>query len=156
MRTFLLSAAIFMLVFVGVAPSGARTQTTEVKIYGYFFIAGKVPAAFKDIEVMDIEIPPYVDKRKHSAPDYGRIRLKSRRAVDYDLLKPTLDGNNLSFKTKAVRGISYEFSGTLNRTNFDEPQPGAKEIVLSGTLKKLRAGKEIAASEVAYRWELGD
>jgi hypothetical protein len=76
--------------------------------------------------------------------------------LDFPLLKPTLDGKNLSFKTKAVRGVSYEFSGTLNRTNFDEPQPGAEEIVLSGTLKKLRAGKEIAASQVTYRWELGD
>src|SRR3954468_17376176 len=101
MRTFLLSAAIFMLVFVGAAPSGAQTRTDEVKIYGYFFIAGKVPAAFKNIEVMDIEYPPYVDNRKkQSAPDYGRIRLNGRRAFDFSLLKPTLDGNNLSFKTK--------------------------------------------------------
>ena len=156
MRTFLLSVAIFVLVLVSVAPAGAQTQTNEVKIYGYFFIADKVPAAFKDIEVMDIEFPPYVDTAKHAAPDYGRISLKGRRALDFPLLKPTLDGKNLSFKTKAVRGVSYEFSGTLNRTNFDEPQPGAEEIVLSGTLKKLSAGKEIAASQVTYRWELGD
>src|ERR1043165_3663709 len=73
MRTFLLSVAIFVLVLVSVAPAGAQTQTNEVKIYGYFFIADKVPAAFKDIEVMDIEFPPYVDTAKHAAPDYGRI-----------------------------------------------------------------------------------
>jgi hypothetical protein len=156
MRAFLLSVAIFMLAFIAVAPSGARTQTNEVKVYGYFFIAGKVPAAFKDIDVMDISIPGYVDSTKHGAPDYGRIRLKGRRGVDYLLLKPTLDGKNLSFKTKAVRGVSYEFSGTLNRTNFDEPQPGAEEIVLRGTLKKLQGRKEIAASQVTYTWELGD
>jgi hypothetical protein len=160
MRTFLLAAAIFMLVMVGVPPSGAQTQTSETKIYGYFSINGKAPAAFRDIEIMDIEMPPYVDSTKpHAPPDYGRIRTsQGRRAItiDYELLKPTLDGKNLSFKTKAVRGVSYEFDGTLTRTNFDEPRPEYNEIVLRGTLKKLKAGKPIATSKVGYTWQLGD
>lgn len=153
MRTFLLSVIVFVLVFVSGVPSGARTQISQEKVYGYFSIAGKVPAAFKDIEVMDIEIPPYIDKTKPGAPDYGRIRTTNR---DYSLLKPTLDGKNLSFTTKAVRGVHYEFSGTLTRTDFDEPRPASDEIVLRGTLKKLKAGKPIATSKVAYTWELGD
>lgn len=160
MRTFLLSTFIFMLLLVTGAPSGARSQTDKVTIYGYFSINGKAPAAFRDIEVMDIELPAYVDSTKpHAPPDYGRIRTsQGRRAItiDYQLLKPTLDGKHLNFKTKAVGGVNYEFDGTLTRTNFDEPRPEYNEIVLRGTLKKLRAGKVIAASEVAYTWQLGD
>jgi hypothetical protein len=160
MRTFLLAAAIFMLVCVGVTSSGARTQTDEVKIYGYFSIEGKTPAAFREIEMMDIELPAYVDSTKpHALPDYGRIQTsQGKRAIriDYNLLKPTVAGKNLNFKTKAVRGVNYEFDGTLTRTNFDEPRPEYKDIVLRGTLKKLRAGKVIATSEVAYTWQLGD
>ena len=156
MRTFLLSAAIFMLAFVGVAPSGARTQTGEPDIHGYFSIAGKVPVAFQNIDYTDILLPGYVDSAKPGAPYYGHIQIKGKRGGAYPLLKPTLDGKNLSFKTKAVAGVNYEFTGTLTRINFDPPQPEAEEIVLKGTLRKLRAGKEIAASEVAYSWYLGD
>ena len=156
MRTFLLSAAIFMLALVGVAPSGARTQTGEPMIHGYFFMAGKVPVAFRNIDFTDILLPGYVDSAKPGPPYYGHIELKGKGILDYPLLKPTLDGKNLSFKTQVRAGISYEFTGTLDRINFDPPQPEAEDIVLRGTLRKLRAGKEIAAGEVAYRWYLGE
>ena len=155
MRTLvLLLATALLLVSVVTVPSSARPRTSEDKIYGYFFFAGKAPAAFKDIDHFDLSIPAYVEKGK--PPDYGRIRLKARNKPVYLLLKPTLDGKNLSFKTRAVRGVSYEFSGTLTRTDFDEPRPASDEVVLRGTLKKIQAGKTIAESKVSFTWELGD
>jgi len=150
----LLLATALLLVSVVAVPSSTLPRTSKDKVYGYFFFAGQAPAAFKDIDHFDLSIPAYVEKGKR--PDYGRIRLKARNKRDYLLLKPTLDGKNLSFKTKAVGGISYEFSGTLTRTDFDEPRPASGEIVLRGTLKKIKAGKTIAESKVSFTWELGD
>jgi hypothetical protein len=151
-KLVLLSAASFLLVFVA-APSSTRSRTSEDKVYGYFSLAGTVPAAFKNIDHINLSIPAYEEPGK--PPDYGRIRLKGNKP-DYVLVKPTLEGKNLTFKTKAVGGVSYEFSGTLTRTDFDEPRPADGEIVLRGTLKKIQAGKTIAESKVSFTWELGD
>jgi hypothetical protein len=51
-------------------------------------------------------------------PTYGRIRLKRKGQPDYVLRSVIVTGNNLSFKTKAVHGVSYDFTGTLTITDF--------------------------------------
>jgi hypothetical protein len=52
--------------------------------------------------------------------------------------------------------VSYQFDGMLTRTNFDSPEPSSDEVALSGTLKKIKAGKVVASSWVRYTWFLGD
>jgi hypothetical protein len=132
-------------------------QTFEDDVFGFFMISGKAPKEFADIDHLDLggngeygagANPPY----------YGQIRLKDKKKTDFKLLKPTLKGKNLSFKTQAVKGISYEFTGTLTQTDFSTPelQPEATEKVLSGTLRKMKAGKMIAESKVEFTWFLGD
>jgi hypothetical protein len=126
-------------------------------IHGYFFIKGKAPKEFADIDHLNLggsgeygagAKPPY----------YGQIRLKTRGRTDFKLLKPAMNGNKFSFKTKTVGGVSYEFDGTFSRMDFTEvdKQPMGEEVVLSGTLKKMKAGKMVAESKVDFRWELGD
>ena len=79
--------------------------------------------------------------------------IKSHGGIgQYGLLKPTLDGKNLSFQTRAVRGFSYEFSGTLPKIEYDNLAELNRAIVLTGTLKKLQAGKVIAQGKVAFGW----
>jgi hypothetical protein len=132
-------------------------QVFENDVFGYFMISGKAPKEFADIDHLNLggsgeygagANPPY----------YGLIRLKGKKKTDFKLLKPTLEGKNLSFKTEAVKGISYDFTGTLTQTDFSTPesQPQGDEKVLSGTLRKMKAGKMIAESKVAFTWFLGD
>lgn len=157
MRTsILLSAGVLLSMVVAGMPSSTRARTPKDNVYGYFFLAGTIPAAFKDIDHLNLSVPGYVETGK--PPDHGRIRLKGRNKPDYVLLKPTLDGKNLSFKTRAVRGISYEFSGALTITDFAALQapPAADEVLLRGTLKKLKAGRTIAESKVSFTWTAGD
>jgi len=132
------------------------TYNFEEDVFGYFLISGKAPKDFADIDVINLggsgeygagANPPY----------YGMIRLKNKKKADFKLLKPTLEGKNLSFKTEAVGGISYEFVGVLTRTDFgSDLQLAQGEKVLIGTLKKLKGGKTIAESKVGFTWELGD
>jgi hypothetical protein len=142
--------------------SAAATPTTvtassfspaaDPDVHGFFFFKGRIPAAFRNIDHLNLDIPGGTG----TPPYYGQIRLKAPAGTDYKLLNPTLDGKHLIFKTKTVRGIRYEFDGMLTRTNFDEPQPESNEIVLTGTLKKLRSGRVIATSRVRCTWYLGD
>lgn len=130
-------------------------------IFGFFFIKGKAPKEFADIDHLALGgNGEYGAKAK--PPFYGHIRLKSKAAKDYVLLKPAMNGKNVSFKTKAAGGVSYEFEGAFTRLDFTEAgkQPFDKdngdETVLSGNLKKIKAGKTVAESKVDFRWELGD
>jgi hypothetical protein len=129
----------------------------EADIHGYFSIKGKVPQGFADIEHINLGGNGEYGA-KANPPYYGLIRAKK----DYHLLKPTMDGKNFSFKTKAVAGVSYEFEGAFTRLDFTEEDKQPVDIgkydetVLSGTLKKMKAGKMIAESKVDFSWELGD
>jgi hypothetical protein len=138
-------------------PTEPAAYSQESDIHGFFIIKGKAPKEFSDIDHLNLggsgeygagAKPPY----------YGQIRLKIRARTDFKLLKPNMNGNNFSFKTKTVGGVSYEFGGTFSRLDFTEvdKQPAGEEVVLSGTLKKMKAGKMVAQSKVNFRWELGD
>lgn len=137
------------------------TTLQEPDIFGYFYIQGKAPKGFADFDFLQLG-----GNGEYGAganpPDYGTIMLKERSAriatVNYPLLKPNANGNQFSFKTKTVSGVSYEFGGTFSRLDFTEvdKQPAGGEVVLSGTLKKMKAGKMVAQSKVDFRWELGD
>ena len=166
MKKFAIYAVALLLVLVLVpranfarSGSGTVSMTTrsvnlaaDPDVHGFFFFKGRVPAAFRNIDHLNLDIPGGSD----TPPYYGQIRLKAPAGTDYKLLKPTLNGKHLAFKTKKVGGVSYEFDGTLTRTNFDAPQPSSEEVVLTGTLKKVKGGKIIASSRVRYTWFLGD
>lgn len=131
-------------------------QNIEDDVFGYFFISGKVPKAFADIDHINLGGSGEYGAQANP-PFYGQIRLKDRKRTDFKLLKPVLEGRNLSFKTETVRGVSYSFSGVLTTTDFgSDQQPAADEKVLSGTLKKMKAGKVIAESKLEFTWLLGD
>jgi hypothetical protein len=81
---------------------------------GTFSIHGKAPQAFANIEVLEIGGNDEYGW-KANPPFYGFIRLNNTAKTDYKLLKPTIDDKNISFKTRAVAGVSYEFEGTFTR-----------------------------------------
>ena len=144
----------------GAGAAGSLPVSKKADIHGYFFIKGKAPQGFADIDNLVLGGDGEYGARANP-PFYGQIRLKNKAGTDYKLRKPIMSGKNFSFKTESVRGVSYEFEGAFSRLDFTEPekQPvGDKwnETVLSGTLKKMKAGKMIAQSKVSFRWELGD
>jgi len=124
-------------------------------VFGYFFIKGKAPAGFTNIDHLllggDGEFGAGA-----TPPFYGQIRVKGKGKTDYMLLKPTLDGNNLSFQTKAIAGISYKFEGTLTQTDFTNNEPSGDAVVLTGTLTKMSKGKAIGHAKLKFTWSVGD
>ena len=137
------------LLFVGFAMTTARAQT-ENDIFGYYFIEGRAPAAFTDISEIHLA-GDYGAQQK--PPIYGLIRMKKKSAKDFQILKPTRRGKNISFETKAVGGVSYRFEGAF----IDFPNNTAREsAVLSGVLRKYKGKTKISEASVKFRYEAGD
>ena len=71
---------------------------------------------------------------------YGRRKFKLKRA--------TVEGDRTSFETQAVRGISFQFSGTVLNEARDEREP--IYVSLKGRLTKLMNGKKVAEAQVTF------
>ncbi|HEY0428313.1 MAG TPA: hypothetical protein VGC76_11065 [Pyrinomonadaceae bacterium] len=139
--------AIFLCAFA--LPALAQDK---VDIFGYYSIV-KPTKDFADIS----EIHLGGDYGEQQNPKfYGLIRMKSKRAIDYKLMKPSLSGKNLTFSTKSVGNISYKFVGAFTKLgDFPELQPNG-EVLLKGTLTKYRGKKKIASANVKFSYEAGD
>ena len=136
--------------FALVWPSFA--QSKEIEIFGYYRFQ-KVPKAFADIS--EIHLAGNYGAQQ-SPPFHGFIRLLKKKSKDFHLLKPTLNQKNLSFSTKSVRGIRYSFSGNFRHLgNFPEERPNG-QILLWGTLTKLKGKIKLAQANVSFIYFAGD
>ena len=146
-KTILLFAAAFALIFVGSLPASAQAKKNGKDIFGYFYFKGKVAKDFADIR----EIHLAGDfGAKEKPPFYGLIRLKAQRAKDFNLLKPTGAGKNISFTIKVIGGVSYKFTGAFTRLDLEEKQIPESEIVSKGKLTKLKNGQPFAEQSLSF------
>ncbi len=141
---------VFTMLFCAFAFSAYSQEKTD--IFGYYSIE-KAPKAFADIS--EIHLAGEYGEQQNPV-FYGLIRMKSKRALDYKLLKPSLNGKNLTFSTKSVGNISYKFVGAFTKLgDFPTLQPNG-EIILKGTLTKYRGKKKIASANVKFSYFTGD
>lgn len=130
----------------------SASAQNETDIFGYYSIE-KPTKAFADIS--ELHLSGGYGARQNP-PFYGFIRLKTKRAKDFRLLKPALNGKSLTFSTTSVKGVSYKFSGQFTKLgNFPELRPDG-EILLSGTLTKYRGKTKIASANVKFSYYAGD
>lgn len=144
------TTSLFFLFCAFALTAFAQSATTD--IFGYYTIE-KAPKAFADISEIHLA-GSYGAEQK--PPMYGLIRMKAKKAKDFQLLKPTLDGKNLSFSTKVVGGFNYTFSGTFTKLgDFPSERPEG-EVLLKGTLIKLKGKTIIAKANVSFSYSAGD
>ncbi|HEX8734519.1 MAG TPA: hypothetical protein VF721_04300 [Pyrinomonadaceae bacterium] len=136
------------LLFIGYAATVAKAQT-ENDIFGYYTIQGKAPVGFTDISEIHLA-GDYGAQQK--PPVHGLIRLKNKTAKDFAINKPTLNGKNITFTTKAVGGISYQFTGTFVKFPNNEAQEGT---VLRGILRKFKGKTKIAEANLKFSYSAG-
>lgn len=127
----------------------------DVDVFGYYSLVGNIPKAFSSIDVLLLST---IDDNAKKAPLNGFIRPKGKggKGWDYYLVNPTLKGDELSFTTKTVRGVSYEFKGKFTKLgNFPETRPEG-EVLLKGHLIKFQAGAKVAEADVSFSYSAGD
>ena len=143
---------LFVLLLLGTFALSVFAQSKKPEIFGYYSIE-KAPRAFVDIS--EIHLAGNFGA-KQKPPFYGLIRMNSKKAKDFRLLKPTLKGKNLTFSTKSVGGVSYTFSGTFTKLgDFPRERPEG-EILLKGTLTKFKGKTKIAEARVSFSYSAGD
>ena len=154
MRTFVNCLTLLALIsFFAIVVQPSTTRANLVDASGTFSIHGKPPQAFANIAVLQIDGDDEYGW-KASPPTYGFIRLNNRAQTDYKLMKPTIDGKNISFKTRSVGGVSYEFAGSFTSLDFAEKDL-RNQVVLSGILKKLVGGNVAATAKLDFDYTPG-
>lgn len=130
----------------------AQTSAAENDFFGYYYIQ-QSPKTFADIDVIHLA-GSYGEQQTPKI--YGLIRMKKKSAKDFLLLKPIVNGKNISFSTKAVNGVNYRFAGAFTKLeNFPETRPDG-EILLKGTLQKFKGKTKIAEAKLNFSYSGGD
>jgi hypothetical protein len=149
-KLIMIFAVVLSLVSFGSMTANAQTAKKGTDIFGYFDFSGKPPAGFKEISMIHLA-GDYGAKEK--PPTYGLIRVGTDKTLDYKLLKPTGKGKNISFTTRAVRGVSYKFDGAFTRLDVENIGIGeadSEKPVLKGKLIKLKDGKQTSEASVSF------
>lgn len=140
---------IFLITFFSVGYSLPKVNQ-EIEVTGYYYLEEKVAKPFPEILYIHLFT---IDDRGKRVPLNGFIRLNKRKAADYKMEKISLQKRDLSFTTKAIRGIHYEFNGKFLT---DEVDGNIEDIVLKGNLKKFQGGKLLSESNVGLTYFTGD
>ena len=138
-------------------PSDASNTSSDKgakgDVTGAYFAAGTLPGEFSEIEHLSLAT---IDEQGKPAPLNGFIRPKRRSAKDYKLVSPKLNGNNLTFLTVVVDGVSYSFTGIFQKMdNFSANPPPSDEVILQGTLTKMFEGNVVAVTNVNFTYSAG-
>ena len=138
------------------AKSNSNSDATSEKmpdITGGYFMAEPVPAQFSEIEHLSLAT---VDDQGNPSSLNGFIRPKRRADADYKLVNPKITGKDLTFTTSTVGGTGYSFKGTFEKlADFSTNAPDPDEVVLKGTLTKLKDGAEIGSTKVNFTYSAG-
>lgn len=140
---------IFLTIFFSVGYSLPKVSQ-EIRVTGYYYLEEKVGKPFPEILYIHLFT---IDDRGKRVPLDGFVKLNKRKAADYKMKKISLQKRDLTFTTKAVKGIHYEFNGKFLT---DEVDGNIEDIVLKGNLKKFQGGKLLAESNVGLTYFTGD
>lgn len=130
----------------------AQSSPAKNDFFGYYIIR-KAPKNFADIDMIHLT-GSYGEQE--TPKTYGLIRMKKKSAKDFQILKPAVNGKNISFSTRAVNGISYRFVGAFTKLeNFPETRPEG-EALLKGILQKFKGKTKIAEAKLNFIYTGGD
>jgi hypothetical protein len=144
--------AIIVSFLVLTVPAFSVAGKLPPDITGYYSFVGKAPKGFEDVHWLSLATMVTRD-RKSKLNGFLRLDRRFRgRLVNFDLVWPTLNDHTLTFSTKIVRGIRYQFSGQFLKLKGLQDN----ETALKGHLTKFRNGKRAAECDVSFFYFTGD
>ena len=131
----------------------SSAQQRAFRPYGYYFIQGKAPKGFQNVDTIQYWLP----SMESSGPDVSE-RLAGVNVVGgtrYRFATISVNRRNFSFTTKKVKGVHYTFSGRFLRTDFVNDELNEERAVARGTLVKYKDDVKIAEASVTLSYFSG-
>ena len=145
---------LFIVACIAAAPLLAQENALEKEPYGYFRPAAKFANEFADVAELHLSGAGEYGA-KANPPFLGTLETKGRAPKKFRIRERNIAGLKIDLSTETLGGVSYQFSGTFARADFHAGGVPLDEVMLSGTLTKLRDGKTIATTRVRFAFEAG-
>jgi len=142
----------------GVIVAGTQGQSDTSNFsfgIGSFTIDGKTPGDFREIEYLYLEGGSFKlapDKKRLIAvkPTSLEGELQGKRRLTYKLKKAAMESDAITFESQAIRGISFQFSGTVFNASTVKDEPVS--VSIKGRLSKFRNGTKVAEALVTFSY----
>lgn len=137
-------------------PAAAAPEPTPPSDpFGYYFLAPETPqpAWAKEIDHLHLSTIDMKGEEIVTVPLWGLIR--PTKGEDFRLVDVRQEGARLTFSTREVDGISYDFDGRFHASgNFPENPP--EGAVLRGKLRRRQAGQATGEMDAVFVYSPGD
>ena len=146
-------ALITLLLPLSVTHSDSSQQQRAFRPYGYYFIQGRVPKGFQNIDTIQYWLP-----RIETSGLDDSLRLAGVNLVGntrYRFATITVNRKNFSFVTKKIKGVHYSFSGRFLRTDFLNDELKEERAVVRGTLVKYKNDTRVAQANITLSYFSG-
>lgn len=147
-------SAVFVEAQAGVVAGGLPVPFQKAfRPYGYFSLVGKRPKGFENFDTIQYwrreaeQTGADISERTSGVNETG--------GVVYRYATISITRQTFVFTTKAVRGVSYKFSGRFLRSDFVGSDMNFERPVLVGTLGKYRNGKRVAEANTKLSYFAG-
>jgi|GEM_PF-3922732 len=122
---------------------------------GSFTIDGKTPRDFREIEYLYLEGGSFKlapDKKRMIAvkPTSLEGELQGKRRLTFKLKKAAMESDAITFESQAIRGISFQFSGTVFNAATAKDEPVS--VSIKGRLSKFMNGTKVAEALVTFSY----
>jgi hypothetical protein len=137
------SALLLILLVAITAPGYGQKKKARFDPDGSFWILGTPPNEFSDFGGINLNA-----KRSRRLPSAG-VNLTNGKNLRFESVM--VAHPRLTFKTVALRGLSYEFTGHFLKGGvFVEADLDDKTPVLEGLLIKYKAGKRVSSATLKF------
>jgi len=142
----------------GVIVAGTRGQSDNSHFRfgdGRFTIDGKTPRDFREIEALYLEGGSFKlapDKKRMIADKPASLKgeLQGKGRLRFKLKQAAMESDKITFESVAVRGISFQFSGTVFNAATAKDDPAS--VGIKGLLSRFMNGKKVAEAKVTLSY----
>lgn len=140
------------------SPAAASPSAAVTDAFGYYLFEdpASLPAWAQSIDHLHLSNIELKGEEIVKVPLEGFIRMKEEAGGrDFHLEPVRLEGQALSFTTREIDGISYDFEGTF-LVSGELPAQAPQGTVLKGRLRRLERGAPAGELDARFTYTPGD
>lgn len=147
-------ALITLLLPLPITHFNSTEQQRSFRPYGYYFIQGRVPKGFQNVDTIEYWLPQMeTSGLNDDSRRLAGVNLVGGRRHKFATI--TVNRRSFSFVTKKIGGVHYSFSGRFLRTDFYNDELEEERAVARGTFVKYKNDVKVAEATVTLSYFSG-